>query len=424
MDIKHTKNNGSIEIKIHVKGSNWEELIKKAEKKLLSNFELKGFRKGQVPTNIAKQHIGNKRIQDSALEILLETQNEKIMTILQDAKIVSRPMVDIEKISDTEAQLIIKATLSPEVKLGNLENLKSKIKLSKITKEELERESSAIESLFKTLKPISDENEKVKIGHTVDIDFVGSVDGKEFEGGKAQGHKLKIGSKTFIDNFEDQLIGLKIKEEKVVKVTFPKVYPVPELANKKADFHVKLNSILVEENLSEEEAKTKLKQFGHESRESMLKSIEHLLQERKDDEAKNSFFLELMEEISSLKGTEIEIPHEMIASESEEQLKTFENQLLSQGMNLDSYLKQINKTHEEFLKDEIHSQSKKRIKHGLIYSHLLEHYKINVDEKDLEKEIERIAKQQNMDINAVKKQIKADHLKNSIQFNKLIEKFK
>ena len=232
------------------------------------------------------------------------------------------------------------------------------------------------------------EDRPVEKGDITIIDFEGSVDGVKFEGGKAEGHELEIGSGSFIPGFEDQIIGMKIDEEKDIKVKFPDDYFSEDLKGKDAVFKVKLHEIKKKElpEINDEFAKDT-------SEFETLEELKHSIKEKLEEENKSRAKYETEEEAikAVCKDAEVDIPSGMIETELDNMVKEVETRLSYQGMNIESYLQMINKTMEEFRK-EGEEQAKTAVKTRLVLEQIIKDEKIEPDEKKIDEKIEEMAK--------------------------------
>lgn len=416
--IKNKKENGNLIVTLKLNGNEWTTFIKEATKKLNENLEVKGFRKGKVPQEIAKKHISSNKVLNEAINIAIDKNSKNVFENIKDEQTISRPEVSIAKVSDSEAEINFTFALAPEIKIGNFKEVKIKYEVPKVEKEELDTQLEQLKPFF---KDTVEEDKIVENNDTVNIDFVGKVNGKEFEGGKSENFDLKIGSKSFIDNFEDQLIGMKKGDKKTITVKFPEEYPSKELKGKEANFDVKINSVKVEKDLSNEEINKKLKPLGYENKDDLIKKMKLMLEEQKEQQAKDTFFKEFVKEVTSKDDSEINIPEILLNQEIDKELKNFSSKLEEQNLNMKQYLEMISSTIEDFKEKNLKPQVQSSITEGLVYQYLIKELDIKVTDKDYTDEIEKIAKQQSMKVEDVEKQIQRQSVEGAMQFNKLID---
>ena len=218
--------------------------IEKIAKQLSKTANVQGFRKGKVPVAIIKKMYGEKLVQDAESEALREAMNEGLKELgVDNSQLMGEPAITkFDKKENGDIETTIKVAMRPEIELGEYKNVIEEFEKPTVTDEELEEKLKEIAEENAELKELP-KNRLAKEGHVVNIDFEGFLDGEPFEGGKAEGFDLKLGSGQFIPGFEDQIIGMKKGEEKTIKVTFPEDYGSEKLAGKETEFKVKVNAI-------------------------------------------------------------------------------------------------------------------------------------------------------------------------------------
>ena len=387
--------NSKVEVLCDVDELTWKDAQEKGFQKLASELEIKGFRKGKAPENIARKHIDLGKIFNEAINLMLQPAYEEV---LREEKLqpFARPSVDVTKVSDTELQLKFVIVLAPEVKLGQYKGLnieKAKVSVTeKEVNESIDRLIQGNASLVVSEKP-------AKEGDTVVMDFVGKVDGKEFEGGKADNYSLELGSHSFVPGFEEQLVGKKAGEVVEVKVKFPEQY-VPELAGKDAVFTCTIHEVKekVLPELNEELIKD-LNIPEVKDVEGLKKHQKEQLKAQKEQSATNEALNKVIEEIS--KNAKIELAHEMIDDEVEGMRKNLEQQVQSRGMSVEQYL-QITGQKEEDLSKKMHEDAEKNLRAILVMEQIAKEEKIAVTDADVEFEMAKIADQYHMELAKVK----------------------
>ncbi len=384
-----------VEVICDVEEKAWKEAQEKAFAKLAANLEIKGFRKGKVPTDIAKKHIDNGSIFNEAINLSLQPAFEEV---LREEKLqpFARPSVDVTKVSDKELQLKFVIVLAPEVKLGTYKGLAIKKAAVKVEEKEIDE---AIEKLVAQNASLVVKEGEAKKGDTVVIDFVGSVDGKEFEGGKADNYSLELGSNSFVPGFEDQLVGHKAGDDVDVNVTFPEQY-VPELAGKKALFKCKVHEVK-EKVLPKLDAELiKDLNIPEVKDEASLREYEKkAIQQQKDGKAHSEALDSVLDKIVS--QSKIEIADEVIAEEVEGMKKNMEQQVQQRGLTLEQYY-QITGQKVEDVEKSMKLEAEKNLKTILCMEEIAKVEKLEVSEADVEKEMKSIADTYKMDVAKVK----------------------
>lgn len=387
--------NSKVEVTCDVESSAWKEAQEKAFQKLAKDLEIKGFRKGKVPVDIARKHIDQGRIFNEAINSLMQPSFEEV---LREEKLVpfARPSVDVTKISDTDLQLKFIIILAPEVKLGEYKNLNIKKSAVKVEEKEIDAE---IEKLISQNASLVVSEKPSKKGDTVVIDFVGSVDGKEFEGGKAENYSLELGSNSFVPGFEDQLVGHKAGEDVDVNVTFPTQY-VPELAGKKALFKCKIHE--VKEKVLPELNEELIKDLNLPE----VKTVEQLreyekkaLTNQKENKATSDALDAVVAKVSE--GSTVDLAEEIVTEEVESMKKNMEQQVSERGLTLDQYYSITGQKPEDVEKN-MREDAKKNLKAILCLEEIAKQEKIEVTDEDVDFEMAKIADQYKMDVKQVK----------------------
>lgn len=387
--------NSKVEVLCDVEPALWKEYQEKAFKKLAANLELKGFRKGKVPEAMARKEINQGQIFNEAVNLSLQPAFDEV---LREEKLqpFARPSVDVTKLSDSELQLKFIVVLAPEVKLGQYKGLGVKKAEVKVDAKEVDAE---IKKLVEQNANLVVSDKPAKKGDTVVFDFVGSVDGKEFEGGSAKNYSLELGSNSFVPGFEDQLVGAKSGDDKDVNVTFPEQY-VPELAGKKALFKCKIHEVK-EKVLPElnEELVADLNIPDVRTVDQLKDYEKKQLLAQKENSAANAAFNEVMDKIVA--GAKIEIADEILADEVEGMKKNMEQQVSQRGLTLDQYYS-ITGQKPEDVEKQMKVDAEKNLKAILCMEEIAKLEKIEVSDADVEFEFSKIADQYKMEIDKVK----------------------
>ena len=387
--------NSKVEVLCDLEPALWKEYQEKAFKKLAANLEVKGFRKGKVPEAIARKEINQGNIFNEAVNLSLQPAFDEV---LREEKLqpFARPSVDVTKLSDSELQLKFIIVLAPEVKLGQYKGLGIKKAEVKVEDKEIDAE---IEKLVAQNASLVVSDKPAKKGDTVVIDFVGSVDGKEFEGGKAENYSLELGSNSFVPGFEDQLVGHKSGDEVDVNVTFPTQY-VPDLAGKKALFKCKVHEVKEKVIPALDAELVKELNIPNVSDVASLREYEKSsLKAQKENAANNEAFNKVMDKIVA--DAKVEIADEVIADEVEGMKKNMEQQIAQRGLTLDQYYS-ITGQKAEDVEKQMKADAEKNLRAILCMEEIAKVEKIEVSDADVEFEFSKIADQYKMEIDKVK----------------------
>mgnify|MGYP004671108985 FL=1 len=374
-----------VKLEFTVEAQKFEEAIQDVYKKNAKYFNIPGFRKGKAPFKMVEKAYGIQIFYEDAFN---EIAGEAYVKGLEDNKIeaVSKPEIDIKQI-EAGKDLIFTAVVQtkPEVTLGDYKGIELKKVEYNVTDKDVEHELEHIAEHNARLVAVEDR--PVEKGDTVVIDFEGFVDGKAFEGGKAENHELEIGSGKFISGFEDQIVGMKIDEDRDIKVTFPEEYPAKELEGKEATFKIKLHEIKKKElpEINDEFAKD-ASEF--DTLEDWKKSIRE--KQEKANESKAKFEMEDAAIETVCKNAKVDIPSGMIETQLDNMEKDISSRLNYQGMNLDQYLQMIGKTKKEF-RDENKEQAEKQVKTSLVLEAIMKDAKVEVTEEEIDAKIKEMA---------------------------------
>lgn len=374
-----------VKLEFTVEAQKFEEAIQDVYKKNAKYFNIPGFRKGKAPFKMVEKAYGIQIFYEDAFN---EIAGEAYVKGLEDNKIeaVSKPEIDIKQI-EARKDLIFTAVVQtkPEVTLGAYKGIELKKVEYNVTDKDVEHELEHIAEHNARLVAVEDR--PVEKGDTVVIDFEGFVDGKAFEGGKAENHELEIGSGKFIPGFEDQIVGMKIDEDRDIKVTFPEEYPAKELEGKEATFKIKLHEIKKKElpEINDEFAKD-ASEF--DTLEDWKKSIRE--KQEKANESKAKFEMEDAAIETVCKNAKVDIPSGMIETQLDNMEKDISSRLNYQGMNLDQYLQMIGKTKKEF-RDENKEQAEKQVKTSLVLEAIMKDAKVEVTEEEIDAKIKEMA---------------------------------
>ncbi len=406
MKLSKTENKNEVKLEFTIEAAKFDEGIKKVYEKNKKYFNIPGFRKGKAPMHMVEKIYGDEVFYEDAFnEVVPEIFDEEVKN--NNLEVVSKPDIDITQMGKGK-DLIFTAIVQtkPEVKLGKYKGIEIKKIEYNVTDKDIEHELEHMQE--KNSRLVTIEDRPVEDGDIATIDFEGFVDGVPFDGGKAEGHDLTIGSHTFINGFEDQVVGMKIDEEKEINVTFPEDYFSKELAGKPAVFKVKVHAIKKKElpKLDDEFAKD-VSEFDtlKELKDDIKKKLEHENEHRAKHETEDAVIKALAE------ATEIDIPSGMIDTEIDNVAKDVEQRLSYQGIKLDDYLKMMGKTMTDFRKEN-EEPAKESVKARLVLEAVIKAEKIEPTEEEVKEKIKEMAKNYNR---------KEEELINNTQLNDYIK---
>ena len=388
MDIKveKTENKNEVKLSFKIEAEKFDGAIKEVYAKSAKYFNVPGFRKGKAPFNIVERMYGDEIFYEDAFnELVPEIYDNAIKENKVEA--VSQPEIDIKNMKKGEdLEFTATVQIKPEVKLGKYKGIELKKVEYNVSDEDVDHELGHMQE--RNARVLSVEDRPVKDKDIAKIDFEGFVDGVAFEGGKAEGHELEIGSKTFILGFEDQIIGMNIADEKDIKVKFPEDYYSKDLAGKDATFKVKLHEIKEKKlpELDDEFAKD-VSEF--DTIKDLKQNIKENKQKANDERAKRELEDAAIDAVA--KTTEIDIPSGMIDGEVANMIGEMEQQLSYQGISLDQYLQIVKKTRKE-IEDSYKPQAEKNVKARLILEAIIKAEKIEADSKEVDEKIKEMAK--------------------------------
>ncbi len=421
MSLKETKkiDANRYQLEITVDGEKFREAIREAYKKNGKKINVPGFRKGKAPLHIIETYYGSEIFFEDALNLLY---NDLVEDAIKESglKVINDKMdFDLVSISKEDGvDFKVSLTTYPEIEIGEYKGLKAEKTAVKVDAAEVNAELNAMAE--RNARMVSVEDRAAKNGDTVVIDFEGFTDGKAFDGGKAEGHSLVLGSGQFIPGFEDQIVGKNIGDEFDVNVTFPEEYGAKELAGKEAVFKVKLHEIKVKElpAVDDEFAKD-VSEF--DTLKELKADLKKKATERKKKVAEEATENALVQQIvDSIKG---DIPEAMFENRLNQCVEDFAYRLQSQGLNLETYLKYTNSNIDEFKKS-FRPQAEAQVKYRLALEKIVELENIKPDDKEIEAEYEKLAKDYGVEADKVKNAIPAEEVAKDLAVGKAIDLIK
>lgn len=389
------------EVEVEVDKETWKKAQEKALEKLAKDVNVKGFRKGKVPAEVAKKHIDQGQLFNEAINSLLPSVFKEV---LDEEKLrpFTRPSVDVTKLSDDDLTLKFNIITAPKVKLGQYKDHHLGKEEVKVSPEEVENAMKA--RLEQNAELVLKEGAS-EMGDTVVIDFEGFIDGKPFDGGKAENYNLELGSHSFIPGFEEQLVGKKANDELDVKVTFPEQY-IESLKGKDATFKVKVHEVRAKKvpELNDESVK-ELDIKGVEDLAGLRKYEEEHLRSHKEQDVRRAYWEKLIDAI--IKDSEMNIEDEVLDEEVHAMKDNLTRQAAQSGMSLEQYLS-ITGQSEEDLDKTLRVEADKNIRTVLIMEKVAELEELQVTPEEIDFEIAKIADAYKMEFNKVKELLTKD----------------
>ena len=390
---------------VDVSAEDFKAAIKKAFNKNKNRFSIPGFRKGKAPQAMIEKMYGEGVFYEDAAD---EAINASYAEAMKESglDIVSRPEVTIEKIGKDEPFVYSAlVAVKPEVTLGQYKGVEVEKADASVSAEDVEAELKKVQEQNARLLTVEDRG--VEDGDQTVIDFEGFVDGKGFEGGKAEDYPLTIGSHSFIDTFEEQLIGKKIGEECEVNVTFPTEYHAADLAGKPATFKVTVKEIKVKElpELNDEFA-SEVSEF--DTLDEYKKDVEKKLAEKKEIEANSRNEDAVVAKV--VENASMEIPDKMIDAQAENMVQDMARRMQSQGLSLDMYLKYTGMTVEQ-MKEQARPDAEKRIRTRLVLEAVAQAENIQISDEKVDEEVAKMAEAYKMEVDKLKSYMSESDIK-------------
>ena len=415
MNVKNVeKENGSAKVTVEIAKDEFQTALDKAYAKIRKDIMIPGFRKGKAPRKFVERMYGSQVFYEDAVnEIFPEIYEAAI--VKQELKAVGQPSVtDMQTPEDGSVVLTVSTELYPEVTLGEYKGIEVPKETVSISKAEVDAELGRMQDRNARIETVDRE---AKTGDTVILDFEGFVDGKPFDGGKAEGYTLTLGSSAFIPGFEDQIVGHSAGEEFDVNVTFPTEYQAAELAGKAAVFKIKLHEVKYKElpALDDELAKD-CSEYDtlDEFKASIRKNNQEQLDKQDDLAVENALVDQVIE---SMEG---EIPQAMYETRMDEMVNDFAFRVEQQGLRLEDYLKYMGQSMDQF-RASFMPQAEKQVKIRLALEAVAAAENIEASEDDVSAEIKRIADQYKMEEDKVRELVNVEDLKKDLAVNKAID---
>lgn len=400
----------AVELVIEIGGEEFEAAVQKAYLKQRSKINVPGFRKGKAPRKIIEGMFGSGVFYEDAInELYPKAYAEAVEQEKLD--VVSWPNVEVLEAGKDGLTFKATVTVRPEVKLGEYKGLTAEKEEVKITDEDIDNELKPYINRASRMVTVEREAQN---GDTVVIDFEGFKDGVPFDGGKAEGHSLELGSGAFIPGFEDQLVGTKAGDEKDVNVTFPEEYHAEELAGAPVVFKVKVHEVKEKQlpTVDDEFAKD-VSEF--DTLEAFKKDLADKLTERREAQAKRAFQAAIMEQV--MDNMEVEIPDAMVAYETDQMVEDMARRVQAQGIPFEQYMAMTGMT-IDMVRAQAGAAALERVRRDLALGAVVAAENIEITDEDLEAEYKRLADEYHMELDQVKAAAPAEDVKKGLAIQK------
>ena len=398
--------NNTAKLTIEVPAEEFDKAIQTAYQKNKNKFNVPGFRKGKVPYAMVEKMYGAGVFYEEAANELIPDAYANAAAE-SELEIVARPEINVTQIEKGKPFVFeAEVTLKPEIKLGKYKGVKVEAMDTTVTDEDVATELDKVKE--QNARLVAADDKAVEDGDQTTIDFEGFVDGVAFEGGKGEDYPLTIGSHSFIDTFEEQLIGKKVGEEVEVNVTFPEQYQAEELAGKPAMFKVTIKEIKVKEypELDDDFAQD-VSEF--DTLDEYKADIKKNLEEKKAQEAEADKESKVIEAI--VNDSEMDIPEKMIEAQSQQMVEEFAQNIAMQGISFDQYM-QFTGTTVDQLTEQVKPQAEARVQSSLVLEAIVKAEKIEASDEEFDEEIKRMAERYQMEADKVNELLSDDDKKN------------
>lgn len=408
-----------VKINFEIASEKFDEAVQKAYLKVRGRVNVPGFRKGKAPRRLIESMYGEGVFYDDAFDLLFPDEYEAAVKE-NDLQVVDRPEVDeVKQIGvGKDLQFSVKVFVKPEVELGNYKGLKGVKYTHTVTDEEIDQRIQQDVEKATTMADVTDR--AVENGDTVNLDYAGTVDGVAFEGGTAQNQTLEIGSGHFIPGFEEQMVGMKIGEEKDLEVKFPEEYHAENLKGKDAVFHVKVNGIQAKVVPAlDDDFAADVSDF--DTFDAYKADIAKKLQEQADKNASVELENELLQQ--AVDAADCDIPQAMIDSETDIMLREMKLRMMYQGLRFEDYMKYTGQT-EEQIKEMYLPEAKNRVKMQLVLEAMVKAENIEATEEEVEKATAEEAQRAGREIEEFKKSLndrQKEYLKENAAIRKVVD---
>jgi trigger factor len=404
-----------VALEIEVEADRLEQAMQKAYRKVVTKVNIPGFRKGKAPRQVLEAYLGKEALFEDALEeVIPQAYDEAVKET--EIEPVSQPKIDVVQIEDGKP-LIFKANVivKPEVKLGTVTGLKVEIPRHEVSEEDVEQRLQAMRNRYAKLIT-AEEGVPAENGDVLNINFRGFIDDEPFPGGMGEDYSLELGSNTFIPGFEEQLVGAVTGEEKEVKVTFPEEYHADDLKGKDARFEVTINQIQKRElSPLDDDFARDVSEF--DTLEELKSDLRKNLEEEAATQTEGMIRQRLVAQ--AVEHSEIDVPEEMIESQTDLLLQRFEERLFYQGMKLEDYVQMAGISIEQMRQD-MRPQAEQSVRENLVLETIAKQMDLKVTDEDFDKQIEKAAQEFGMEADAVRPSLEGS--RERIEYGILLDK--
>ncbi len=412
--VENKKNVVTMEISVDKK--EWDDAVENTYQTTKVRYNIEGFRKGKAPRKVIENMYGPTVFFEDALTDIFDKHYQAIMAKEKDIEPIDAPSIQVKSLDDKGLVIETKIPVMPEVTLGEYTGLGISVKPKTVTAKQVDEEIKRVQEEQARFVEI---HEPIANGNIANIDFEGFVDGVAFAGGKGENYDLEIGSHSFIDTFEEQLIGVKEGEEKDVNVTFPEEYHAPELKGKKAVFKVKVNAVK-EKQLPEVNDALASDVSEFDTLKEWKEHIKEHLTEHAVEDAKIETENKIIDAIVS--KSKMELPDVLVENELDHMMQDMEYRLMYQGLKLEDYAKYLNTTVED-IRNQRKKEAEKACKVRLVMSEVLKREKITVKESEVNAKIKEMAKEADQNLEDYKAKLNDEriaYIRNNILLDKLL----
>ena len=412
-----SKENNDAKFEMEFTGEEFEAAIQEVYKETKDRFRVDGFRKGMAPRSIIEKRYGEHIFEDDAVNNLFSDNYMKAVSEL-GLKVINSPRAEFQTVSREEGlKVTITVECYPEVDVKDYKGVEIERRVAEVTDDDINTE---LDTLRKRNARIESVDRPVQDGDHIILDFDGSVDGVKFDGGQAENYELVVGSGTFVPGFEEQLVGVEPGGEKDVVVTFPEDYGAEDLAGKEAVFKCTVHEVKEEElpELDDDFAKD-VSEF--DTLEELKKDTAEKLQDEKSKRAENMMKDAAIKAV--YEANDIYIPRPLVEDEIDNMMDTLKQRISQQGVEFDKYLEYIDKK-ESDMREDMKEEAQRNVKTRMLVAAVVDKENITANDEDVDKQVEEMAKQYNMEADKIKEMLGEDNLqfiKKDLEMQKAVD---